>query len=153
LIKKQSPVERKKENRESKRKLKRSIEDVWAETDVASHLSQRVSFSTRKKQRLFQGFESKASAKERVSKRQQCGNTKTHVPTLIAGNLEQLQEDMQNWPEGKVNWSAKAKFYEIRKQGSHLSPPNAGQLLKEYLKSQGVNIGKFEPEYTVKGKK
>ena len=56
------------------------------------HLSQRVSFSVRKKQRLDQGFESKKAARERVKKGTK---TKSHSPKEIGGNIDKLLRDVK----------------------------------------------------------
>ena len=50
--------------------------------------------------------------------------------------------DVNDWKT--VNWSEKAKEYQIRKKGASVPPPNAGQVLKEYLKSWGVNTNTFD---------
>ena len=41
--------------------------------------------------------------------------------------------DVNDWKT--VNWSENAKEYQIRRKGARVPPPNAGQVLKEYLKS------------------
>lgn len=150
LAKKVSPVERKKKNRDIKRGTKRTIEEAWARTDVSSHLSQRVSFAARKKRRLQENFESKKDAANRVEKENQCeGKKKSHIPQHIVGNIEQLMIDVETWPlftdnQKAINWSQKAREYNIRKKGAEESPPNAGQLLKEYLKSREINVAQYE---------
>jgi hypothetical protein len=150
LTKKASPAEKKKKVRDAKRGTKRSIEEVWKETDVSSHLSQRVSFAARKKRRIQEGFESKKDATKRVEKENlKDGKAKSHIPKVITGNIEELMKDVAAWlpyenTKTPINWSKKAKEYKIRKVEAEASPPNAGQLLKDYLKSKGVNIAQFE---------
>ena len=149
LTKKASPAENKKKNRDVKRGIKRTIEEVWSKTDVSSHLSQRVSFAARKKRRLQEGFESKRDAVKRVEKENLQGRKKSHIPQVITGNLDQLMKDVTTWPFYKdaqtaINWSKKAKEYNVRKVGAQASPPNAGQLLKEYLKSKGIDVAQYE---------
>ena len=50
-----------------------------------------------------------------------------------------------------VNWSEKAKEYQIRRKGANVPPPNAGQVLKEYLKSWGVNPDTFDQKKRMDG--
>ena len=74
---------------------------------------------------------------------------KRHIPQFITGNVEELMKDVETWlpyenTKTPINWCKKAKEYKIRKKRAETSPPNAGQLLKEYLKSRGVNVSKFE---------
>ena len=86
-------------------------------------------------------FETIDEAKRRVKnapKRQK----RSHVPSTVDGNLEQLMLDVNDWKT--VNWSEKAKEYQIRRKGANVPPPNAGQVLKEYLKSWGVNTNTFD---------
>jgi len=146
LSRKESPVEKKKKSRQVKRDLKRSIEEEWAKSDVDDHLAQRVSFSTRKRQRLNQGFESKKKARERTARKRATARVvrKSHSPKQIGGNIEQLQMDVKEWPHEPVNWMEMARRYNICKEGSGVCPKNAGQVLKELLKNQGIDISPFE---------
>lgn len=143
---KKSPNDERKEKRHFQQELKRKIESTWAETDVECHLSQRIPFSARKKQRLAQYFETKAAANERSIKQAHRIETKYHVPTSINGDFDLLKEDIKTWNAGTpVNFSNKARAFNIRKRGAEKSPENAGQLLKEHLKKEGINIADFEP--------
>ena len=69
---------------------------------------------------------------------------RSHTPRSISGNLDQLMADVKQWKE--VNWSAKARQYNICKEGESTPPPNAGQLLKEYLKKKGVSTEAFNQQ-------
>lgn len=87
----------------------------------------------------------------RVNQQQNCGKTKSHTPKEITGNVEDLMKDVACWlpyqeSQTPINWQAKAKQFSIRKESTDHSPPNAGQLLKEFLKSQGVDTAQFEQE-------
>ena len=63
---------------------------------------------------------------------------------MLEGDLEQLLKDIKGWPHKPVNWSEKARFYKIRKQGgSTESVQNCGLILKEYLIKQGIDITPF----------
>ncbi|PFX14487.1 hypothetical protein AWC38_SpisGene21349 [Stylophora pistillata] len=50
--------------------------------------------------------------------------------------------DVNDWKTVKL--SEKARKYQIRRKGASVPPPNAGQVLKEYLKSLGVNTDTFD---------
>ena len=141
LQKKSSPAEARKKNREQKRKFKKNVENSWKKNDVNLHLAQRASYATRKRQRLEECFESIEEANDRT-KRAPKRQKRSHGPNSIDGNLQQLKQDVKQWKT--VNWSEKAKEYQIRRQGARVSPPNAGQVLKEYLKSQGVDTEAFD---------
>ena len=41
-------------------------------------------------------------------------------------------------------WSAKAKEYHFKGKKNDSTPPNGGQILKEFLKSQEVDVTPFE---------
>ena len=90
---------------------------------------------------MLECFETTDEAKKRVKnalKRQK----KSHVPSAVDGNLDQLMLVVNDWKT--VNWSEKAREYQIRRKGASVPPPNAGQVLKEYLKSQRVNTDTFD---------
>lgn len=63
----------------------------------------------------------------------------------ITGDIDQLLIDVNSWPHEPVNWSEKARMYNIRHKGHDSSPPNAGQMLKALLKNTtGVHMERFE---------
>lgn len=143
LQKKPSPAEKKKKNREQKRKFKKNVENSWKKNDVSLHLAQRTSFAARKRQRLEECFETVEEAKERVIKAPK-RQKRSHCPSSVEGNFEQLMHDVSTWTT--VNWSEKGKLYNIRKTGDSTPPPNAGQLLKKYLNSEGVDTEAFDQQ-------
>ena len=69
---------------------------------------------------------------------------RSHILKEMTGNLGELLEDAKSWPHEPVCWSAKVKEYNIRGNDKDATPPNGGQILKEILKSQGVDISPFE---------
>ena len=76
---------------------------------------------------MLECFETTDEAKRRVKnalKRQK----KSHVPSAVDGNLDQLMLVVNDWKT--VNWSEKAREYQIRRKGASVPPPNAGQVLK-----------------------
>jgi len=139
LQERKSPTEKNKERRHAQKALKKSIEDLW-NRNVNFHLAQRTSLASRGKQRLYQSFETLSEAKERLEKKD---HNRTHIPKEIDGQLDQLLDDVHNWPYNEpVCWTEN-----IRGKNSETSPSNAGQLLKEYLKSQGIDVSKFDNNY------
>ena len=145
LQKKQSPNERKKQRLEKQREFKTHVEAVWKENDVDSHLAQRASLASREKQRIYQSFETVQQAKTRLEKTPPGMKERSHIPKEVIGNTEQLLEDVKNWPHEPVCWSAKAKEYQIRGHTSDTTPTNGGQIIKEFLKSNGIDTTPFEP--------
>ena len=119
------------------------MEKSWEKNDVSLHLAQRTSYATRKRQRVEECFETVEEAKERVIKAPK-RQKRSHCPSSVDGDLEQLKQDVSTWTT--VNWSEKAKQYNIRKTGDSTPPPNAGQLLKEYLNSEGVDTEAFDQQ-------
>lgn len=120
------------------------MEDMWKRNDVDTHLSQRSSFSARTQQRLHQSFETVEEARKRQEKTPPNSRIRSHCPSKIEGDLEKLMEDVPSWQPEPINWSEKAREYNIKGENCSPNPPNAGQLLKEYLRSEGVNIEIFE---------
>jgi len=51
---------------------------------------------------------------------------------------------VKKWPHEPVCWSTKAKEYNTRENTNETTPPNGGWILKEFLKSEGVDIAPFE---------
>ena len=144
IQKKQSPNERKQQRLKKQREFKAYVETVWKENDVDSHLAQRTSLAARGRQRIYQSFETIQQAKSRLEKTPPGMRERSHIPKEITGNIEQLLEDVRSWPHEPVCWSAKAKKYEIRGNANDTTPPNGGQIIKEFLKSKGVDITPFE---------
>lgn len=141
---KQSANERKQQRLKKQREFKTYVEAVWKENDVDSHLAQRTSLAAREKQRIHQSFETIQQAKSRVEKTPPGMKERSHIPTEVTGNTEQLLEDVRSWPHEPVCWSAKAREYQIRGNTNDTTPPNGGQIIKEFLKSNGVDITPFE---------
>ena len=111
-------------------------------------MAQRKSFAARKRQRMVECFETIDEAKRRV-KNAPKQQKRSHIPSTVDGNLEQQMLDVNDWKT--VNWSEKAKEYQIRRKGASVPPPNAGQVLKEYLKSWGVNPDTFDQKKRMDG--
>jgi hypothetical protein len=129
-------VEQKERKRDEQRKVKGSLESVWKQTDTDAYLALRQSFSARQQQRLSSYFETTEQAEERIRKTSPEKLKKSHVPipSSVEGEFDRLKEDMKSWPRKEVNWTDKAREYKIRRSSDQVIPPNAGQILKEYLK-------------------
>lgn len=140
-----SPSQRRKQTKKIQKEFKNSIENNWKKNDTNAHLAQRTSFGNRNQQRLNQSFESYDEAKERTEKTPP-NRKRSHICREIEGDLEQLVIDARSWPPGKqVVWSEVAKKYKIKGVKHTASPPNAGQIAKEYLLSKGVDVSQFSP--------
>ena len=67
------------------------------------------------------------------------------------GNFENMQwdkqallEEVNSYADGTViNWSALARQYQVKNKNGELAK-NGGQIVQEYLKSQGVDVSKFK---------
>lgn len=144
LQEKPSAYEKKKQRLKTQRQFKASVEDMWSQTDADAHLAQRTSLAARAKQRAYQSFETLQEAKVRQEKTPPGMNERSHIPKEITGDREQVLKDVARWPHEPVSWSAKAKQYNIRGKANETTPLNGGQILKEFLKSKGVDINPFE---------
>ena len=143
-----SPTEKRKEKRDKLRQVKTDIEKrVLKENDTGVHLNLRESYSARQRRRLTQSFETPEQARERVNKMSTNRKERSHIPALenIVGSIGQLLIDINLWPHGQVNWSEKARTYNIRYKGQDSTPPNGGQILKTLLQNTpGIDMANFE---------
>lgn len=152
LQEKQSAYDKKKQRLKNQRQLKASVEALWNQSDVDAHLAQRTSLAARAKQRALQSFETLQEAKSRLEKTPPGMKDRSHIPKEVTGNIEQLLDDVKKWPHEAVCWSTKAKEYNIRGNINETTPPKGGQILKEFLKSEGVDIAPFEKSSEGKSK-
>ena len=132
-------MKRKKQRLKYQRQLKASVEALWNQSDVDAHRAQKTSLAARAKQRALQSFERLPEARSQLGTKE-----RSHIPKEVTGNTEQLLEDVKKWPHEPVCWSSKAKEYNIRGNTNETTPPNGGQILKEFLKSEGVDKAPFE---------
>ena len=132
LTKKVSSVEAKKKSVKKRENFKKMYKIPGKNNDVNHHQAQRKSFAARKRQRMLECFETIDEAKRRV-KNAPKQQKRSHILSTVDGNLEQPMLDVNDWKT--LNWSEKAKEYQMRRKGASVPPPNAGQVLKEYLKS------------------
>ena len=107
----------------------------------------RQSLAARQRERLAMCFESYEEAKRRCETSQKAGNEKRSP----IGNFENMQwdkqallEEVNSYADGTViNWSALARQYQVKNKNGELAK-NGGQIVQEYLKSQGVDVSKFK---------
>lgn len=108
----------------------------------------RQSYNARQKHRLAQGFETQEEAAERTRTSPPQKRNRSHTPATnnIEGDLEQLLRDVQSWPETTVNWSEKARDYNIRVKGADQVPKNGGQIVKSILTAKGADLARFQAD-------
>ena len=107
----------------------------------------RQSLAARQRERLAMCFESYEEAKRRCETSQKAENEKRSP----IGNFETMQwdkqallEEVNSYADGTViNWSALARQYQVKNKNGELAK-NGGQIVQEYLKSQGVDVTKFK---------
>lgn len=107
----------------------------------------RQSLAARQRERLAMCFESYEEAKRRCETSQKAENEKRSP----IGNFENMQwdkqallEEVNSYADGTVNnWSALARQYQVKNKNGEVAK-NGGQIVKEYLKSQGVDVTKFK---------
>ena len=87
--------------------------------------SSRQSYRARQYHRLAHSFETTAEATERARTTPPKVKERSHVPTTdnITGDLDQLLKDVKSWPYGTINWSEKARMYNITTKGQDSTPP------------------------------
>ena len=146
LERKLSPVEKRKLKRDQQRQMKTDIENNVNENDTEEHLSSRQSYRARQEHRLAQSFETMTEATERARTTPPKVRERSHAPSTdnIIGDLDQLLIDVNSWPNGDINWSEKARIYNIRAKGQDMTPPNGGQIIKSFLQRKEVDLSRFE---------
>jgi len=148
LERKLSPVEKRKLKRDQQRQMKTDIENNVNENDTEEHLSSRQSYRARQQHRLAQSFETMTEATERASKTPPKVRERSHAPSAdnIGGDLDQLLIDVKSWPNGPINWSEKARIYNIhvRTKGQDSTTPNGGQMIKSFLQRKEVDLSRFQ---------
>ena len=146
LERKLSPVEKRKLKRDQQRQMKIDIENNVNENDIEEHLSSRQSYRARQQHRLAQSFETMTEATERARTTPPKVSERSHAPSTdnIVGDVDQLLIDVKSWPNGAINWSEKARIYNITTKGQDSTPPNGGQIIKSFLQRKEVDLSRFE---------
>ena len=69
---------------------------------------------------------------------------RSHVPKEQSWNTAAVLATARSWPAGKrVNWSAMARQHNV-------PGANGGQAIKEYLRTQGVDVLAMEQRATIR---
>lgn len=103
----------------------------------------RQSLSARQRDRLAMSFESYSDAKSRHDQQQ---NQKSPVGNFLQmeWDKEGLKNEVNQYESGKtINWSELARQYQITNTAGELAK-NGGQIVKEWLKSEGVDLSRFK---------
>ena len=128
------------------------MEENWRETSVLRCLGNRQSYASRQEDRMASSFESRQAAKERrdlymLQVREGKKKEKNHSGNLekLAG-LDNLKLEVEGYTSGiEINWSALARKYNIRNKRGELAK-NGGQIVKDWLVSQGMDVNQFNTE-------
>ncbi|CAG2233515.1 unnamed protein product [Mytilus edulis] len=136
---------------------KKKFEEVMKDdgNDVTNFLSSGKSFNQYHRDRMTGFFESKVRAEERTEKliRQESAGKKKSKQHH--GNFENYSFDrtgflneMTSKPSGSdINWTLMAKTYNLQINGKF--PANAGQVILEYARKQGINTQTHNKEKRV----
>ncbi|CAC5358358.1 unnamed protein product [Mytilus coruscus] len=137
----------------SKKKFEEVIKDYG--NDVTNFLSSGKSFNQYHRDRMAGFYESKVRAEERIEKliRQESAGKKKSKQHH--GNFENYSFDrtgflneMTSKPSGSdINWTLMAKKYNLQINGKF--PANAGQVILEYARKQGINTQTHNKEKRV----
>lgn len=105
----------------------------------------RQSLAARQRERLAMCFESFEEAKLR-NQVQVSSQKKSPVGNLgnIQWDKQALLEEVNGYTNGTViNWSELARRYEVKNKNGELAK-NGGQIVQEYIRSQGVDVSKYK---------
>ena len=98
--------------------------------------------------RLAMAFESKETARQRTEmaknakKRNPVGNLDTKV-----FDKEKLKEEVESYTDDvALNWSELARRHNVQNTNGEPAK-NGGQIIKEWLKSEGVDVAKFKRKH------
>lgn len=78
---------------------------------------------------------------------------KDHVGSSqnVTWDKQGLKQEVEGYEDGKaVNWSALAKKYNVTNQNGEMAG-NGGQIIKEFLQSEGVNVNRLKRPHEYKG--
>jgi hypothetical protein len=160
LTKKQSSTEKQKETLKERKQNNHMMQNVLfdEESEVQDFLSSGMSYSQYERERKKKYFETPESARKSFEHKIKKINSGFKKPKKHHGKLENYHFDKESFlheiKENKsenVNWSSMAKQYDVRnKNGNH--PPNAGQILKVFAKSHGIDVDKFNNHKIISGR-
>jgi hypothetical protein len=90
-------------------------------------------------------FESKEEAAERTRQQKQQGKQKSPVGKFanMEWDKEGMKAEVNSYGDDTLpNWSELARQFQIKNKSGELAQ-NGGQIAKEWLKSEGVNVERF----------
>ena len=142
--------EQKKKRREQLRSYKSSIEEQYKESAVSAVLGTRTSKSQFNKIRMIESFQPQVQTQQSTA-----STLKSHTPALDNielrnHNEETLIAEVQSLPSDKLNWSELARKYDVRVINSDNELKNGGQVIKELLRSEGVDVDRFGTTQSVR---
>ena len=115
-------------------------------------LGNRQSYASRQRERLASSFETRQKAKERRDSelikeregRRKKTNHSGNLERLTGWDKEALKLEVEGYPIGtKVNWSELARKYLVKNKRGEPAK-NGGQIIQDWLISQGVNVHQFQ---------
>ena len=93
--------------------------------------------------RLASSFETTVSAKDRNQKVKK----RSRVAETVTWDTEALKEEVRSYDSEKVvNWSELARKYDVKKANWEIAK-NCGQIIKEWLNSEGVDVNGFKRKH------
>ena len=127
--------------------------------DVDHFLASGKSYNQYDRDRLFMFYEPKEDAEIKMNKRVEKERSGKVKPKKHHGSFENYQFDKDAFlteirekeTGSSISWRALGKKYDV-KNSKGLHPMNAGEVLKEYAKSQGINIDHFNLERRISGR-
>ena len=131
IVYKDTPIERKTRERNTKRSLVSAINDTFAENAAISFLAENESFEQYQRNRLSQSFEQTADYTPKPKKR--------HINDSFVDRYKDIVvEKLREWPvNDMLNWS------EIARQCG-MSENNAGQKVKEVATECGIDLTQYK---------
>lgn len=121
-------------------------------TDVQDFLSSGISYSQYERQRLKKYFETPESAKKSHEQKIKKINSGIKKIKKHHGKFENYQFEKESFLlEMQENKSENVNWSDIRNRNGSL-PPNAGQILKDFAKSNGIDVDKFNKQKIVSGR-
>ena len=131
LQRKPTDYQRKKSNKQVCKKFAEQLKKQYQSTDMAVCLQNRVSLGAWNRMVYNMSFST-------PKKSQKSAKPKSHSPTSRTWDTDAVLQAAQQWPADKcINWSAFAREHGI-------SGRNCGQVVKEFLVKQGIDVLKLE---------
>ncbi|XP_065653932.1 uncharacterized protein LOC136080770 isoform X2 [Hydra vulgaris] len=143
-IKNKSTEEMSKQRKHISKNTVIDIENQWKETSVIRTYGKNISLRTRNNHRLITSMETFKQAEQRSYELKEKGvkKPKKHIGSSHAykDQLNSCLEEVKVYQTGeKINYSDLARKYNIIDSESKM-PKNGGQIVKEFLKENDVNL-------------